>query len=303
MNERERIKRNSSRLSELYPPFAKVVFQVISDVEAAGYRPRIQEAYRSPKEQLEAYRSGNSRLRFGFHNVTNRDGRPEALAVDLYDDDRPLNPTTAYFLRLSALAWHYGLATGILWGLSEVQKRAITAAIQDRDWSRPVRVGWDAWHIEPKGLTASQARQGTRPKLTVAPTPFSEPAARPYSVVFPGGQIVNARMQRDQAWLPVRLWGGMTGLSIGWQGDGFPILIDGQPYFGEMQVVGNQTFSSVRDLAAFSGHELVVDVQAKEILVRERATSPVTLNASEQLTAGQAASPWIDGCYEQGAGI
>jgi hypothetical protein len=163
MNEERRKARNEQRLGELHPPFARRISQVIGDLEKAGYRPRIQEAYRSPEKQLEAYSSGHSKLKYGFHNVTADDGTPESLAVDLYDDDRPLNPTTAYLLQLSAAAWKRGLATGILWGLDGRQKQIVTAAIEARDWQRKVRVGWDPWHIEPSGITVAQAKAGQRP--------------------------------------------------------------------------------------------------------------------------------------------
>jgi len=48
MTESDRLKR-MRRLKELFPTVAERIGKVIEDLEAAGVRPRIQEAYRSPK--------------------------------------------------------------------------------------------------------------------------------------------------------------------------------------------------------------------------------------------------------------
>lgn len=87
MREDARLSRNSQRLTELHPEFAARVRSVIAVLEARGFRPRIQDAWRSPEKQLEAVANGNSKHKFGFHNLTSAAGKPEALAVDLLDDD------------------------------------------------------------------------------------------------------------------------------------------------------------------------------------------------------------------------
>ena len=71
---------------------------VIEALEGQNIRPRIQQAWRSPAEQLEAFNSGHSKLKFGYHNATGKNGEKEALAVDLLDDDAPLNPSVRYLL-------------------------------------------------------------------------------------------------------------------------------------------------------------------------------------------------------------
>jgi hypothetical protein len=91
MKEEARKKRNEDRVAELYPTFGKRIKAVINDLEKQGLRPRIQDAWRSPEKQLEAFNSGHSKLKYGFHNVTGKDGTKEALAVDLLDDDSPAN--------------------------------------------------------------------------------------------------------------------------------------------------------------------------------------------------------------------
>jgi HD-like signal output (HDOD) protein len=53
-------------------------------------------------------------------------------------------------------------ATGIRWGLPKALAAAIDA-IAAMDWKRAVKVGWDPTHVEPTGLTPSEARAGERP--------------------------------------------------------------------------------------------------------------------------------------------
>jgi hypothetical protein len=114
MKEADRQKRNKDRLAELHPTFRARVRKVIASLESSGLRPRIQDAWRSPEDQKKAFESGHSKLLFGFHNVTAKNGKPEALAVDLLDDDAPLSPSKRYLLQLAAAAQRAGLVTGPL---------------------------------------------------------------------------------------------------------------------------------------------------------------------------------------------
>ncbi len=163
MDETARQARNVQRLTELYPSFAARIASIISQLEAAGFRPRIQDAWRSPEQQLEAYRKGNSKLRFGFHNVTGAGGKPEALAVDLLDDDFPLNPRKEYLLRLAAAAAKVKCITGIAWGLPIALQSAVLTAVETRHWTAQVKVGWDPTHVEPADVTVQEAALGVRP--------------------------------------------------------------------------------------------------------------------------------------------
>src|SRR5688572_5039765 len=113
MNEAARKARNDDRLKELFPTFRARVKRVVDQLETGGLRPRIQDAWRSPADQLIAFNNGNSKLKFGFHNVTASNGSPEALAVDMLDDDSPLAPGKSYLLRLAAAAEKAGLVSGI----------------------------------------------------------------------------------------------------------------------------------------------------------------------------------------------
>ncbi|MDZ4800932.1 MAG: hypothetical protein SGI92_22465 [Bryobacteraceae bacterium] len=163
MTEEARLKRNADRLKELFPAFAKRLKLVMSDLEKAQLRPRIQDGYRSPADQLVAFNSGHSKLKFGFHNVTASDGTPESLAVDLLDDNKPLSPSTSYLLQLARAARRQGLETGILWGLPAILQQGVNDAIDAQDFQAAVKVGWDPTHIQPTGITVAQAKSGQRP--------------------------------------------------------------------------------------------------------------------------------------------
>lgn len=42
----------------------------ITEMENRGYRPRIQDGYRSLADQMIAFNTGHSKLKYGFHHVT-----------------------------------------------------------------------------------------------------------------------------------------------------------------------------------------------------------------------------------------
>ena len=159
----QRTKRNSERLAELFPASRKRISAVLIELESQDLRPRIQDAWRSPEDQLKAFNSGHSKLKYGFHNVTGANGEKEALAVDMLDDDHPAQEGAEYLLRLAAAAQRQSLVTGIGWGLPQKLRLAIAVAITQGDWKAPVKIGWDPAHIEPTGLTPMQAKAGQRP--------------------------------------------------------------------------------------------------------------------------------------------
>ncbi len=163
MNETQRRANNAEKLLELAPTMRPRIAAVIADLEGHGFRPRIQEAWRSPAKQLAAFRSKRSQRRFGFHNVTNKDGTPAALAVDLLDDDAPLAPSTKYILMLAASARSHRCQTGLAWGLPAQLSKGIDAAIAARNWTAKIKIGWDPCHLEPTDVSVAAARKGARP--------------------------------------------------------------------------------------------------------------------------------------------
>jgi len=165
MNEADRKQRNYIKVHELHPAMRPRMEAVIRELEQYGYRPRIQEAWRSPKDQLAAYNAGTSKIKYGFHNVTAPDDTKEALAADVWDDDRPFTAKTHFMLHLLAAAEKNGLTTGIRWSLSDNRINLIEDAIAHEDWKRPVWVGWDPLHVEVTGLTVQEAEAGKRPEM------------------------------------------------------------------------------------------------------------------------------------------
>ena len=163
MTEPARLARNTQRQGELFSTFAARLSAMIASLEAQGLRPRIQDAWRSPEDQRKAFESGHSKLLFGFHNVTGSAGQRESLAVDLLDDDHPLNPRRPYLLMVAAAAEQQKLVTGIRWGLPKAMRAAIDEAIAEQRWDAHVKIGWDPCHVEPTGITVAEARAGARP--------------------------------------------------------------------------------------------------------------------------------------------
>lgn len=162
MTEEARVVRNRQRMGELNPVFRHRLSTVIALMQRDGYRPRIQEAWRSPDVQLAAFHSGHSMLRFGFHNVTTADGRPDALAADVLDDDAPLEPRRTFVLALAKYARANGLDTGVDWGLPESIRAALNAAIaKSEPWEG--KIGWDPLHVQWDGITIQQVMAGLRP--------------------------------------------------------------------------------------------------------------------------------------------
>ena len=163
MTEADRKARNAEMLSQLYPTFRAKIVAVLADLESHHERPRIQCAWRSPADQRKAYESGHSTLLYGWHNVTGHNGKPEALAVDLLDDDNPNSEPRSFVLLLAASARAHGLQTGICYGLKQAQRDAVSKAIAAKDWQSPVKIGWDPCHVEPFGHVAHEAKLGWRP--------------------------------------------------------------------------------------------------------------------------------------------
>lgn len=163
MKESARLQRNADRIGECFPAVGTRLREVIETLEGQGFRPRIQDAWRSPADQEKAFIKGTSKLKFGFHNVTGPGGTKESLACDVLDDDSPLAPSTRYLLALALAARAKGLETGILWSLPAPLVAGVEAALAARNIDAPVKVGFDPTHVQPTGLKPSDAKRGVRP--------------------------------------------------------------------------------------------------------------------------------------------
>jgi LysM repeat protein len=140
----------------------------LTTLEKQGFRPRIQDAWRSPEDQLKAFNAGFSKLKFGFHNVTGVGARKESLACDVLDDDHPEAPPTRFLLALALAARAQGLTTGVLWGLPNELVTGVEAALAAKNIDARVSVGWDPTHTQVTGITPTQAKSGARPSGAAA---------------------------------------------------------------------------------------------------------------------------------------
>jgi hypothetical protein len=184
MNEAQRIANNQMKLQELYPSLRTRMETVLKEMEKAGYRPRLQTAWRSEADQLEAYRRGTTKVKFGFHNITGANGEKESLAADVWDDDRLEQVKVDFMLHLVAAAEAQGLTTGIRWDLADEDQKLIDLAVKHQIWDAKLRVGWDPLHVEPVGITIQEAKDGRRPDFSGPPPvdPGPTPIKRYYRV-------------------------------------------------------------------------------------------------------------------------
>jgi hypothetical protein len=167
MQEAARKARNQQRLTECFPTFAARVAAVIADMEAQGFRPRIQDAHRTIAQQIADFNAGHSTVKFGFHNVTGANGKPESLAVDMLDDDHPTgDPPRKYMITLASVGQKHGLHSGIFFFKHEPPpgtRQALQAAVDNLNFDPHIVIGFDPTHLEATGVTIAQAQAGQRP--------------------------------------------------------------------------------------------------------------------------------------------
>lgn len=166
MKESERIAVNAARLLLVDPTIRDQVAAVIATLEFYGCRPKVaREVWRDPAEQLEMFRRGVSRVRWGFHCAT-RDGQPASLAADIVDADLNWNASVRFWIVLGYAARAQGLGWGGRWGLPKPLLRALDAMLDRVKAGAPidprVKIGWDAAHIETARVTVAEARAGKR---------------------------------------------------------------------------------------------------------------------------------------------
>jgi hypothetical protein len=165
MNNADRQALNKKRLQLMHPKVAAKVAAVLLDLEGHNCQPIIDSGvWRKPSEQLAKFRAGLSRVKWSFHNATNKRGTPESLAADITDQRWGWNSPTWFWLMLASSAKAHGLESGIYWGLNQFQRDQITSAIFDEEFTRqPLTIGWDPAHVQIKGIPLLSAKLGARP--------------------------------------------------------------------------------------------------------------------------------------------
>jgi len=185
--ETQRKLNNASRLLKISPSIRGHVAAVITELEAAGYRPQIDsQVWRSIAQQAKLKAEGKSTVSYSFHNVSTSMGSPDALAADIVDVRWQWNAPRSYWLRLAGAAQRQGLTTGIYWGLTQAQRKAIATAIEREDWDAKVALGWDTAHVEVPDFSITRARNGERPQLGKPVLP------QPMRLFVNGKQVENA---------------------------------------------------------------------------------------------------------------
>lgn len=126
-----RQKRNRDQLALMHPQARASTVRVLLEIERRGYRPRLQETFRTPMQQLEKWSAGLSRIRTAGPHTCTVDGKPASLATHVLDDTDPITAGAAWWAMLAIVARQNGLQTGLCFGLEDsVHRQKIEAAIQ-----------------------------------------------------------------------------------------------------------------------------------------------------------------------------
>lgn len=126
-----RQKRNRDQLSLMHPEARARMTRLLLEIEWRGYRPRLQETYRTQAQQLEKWGAGLSRIRTAGPHTCTVDGKPASLATHVLDDTDPIAAGAVWWARLAIVARQNGLQTGLCFGLTDsVHRQKIEAAIQ-----------------------------------------------------------------------------------------------------------------------------------------------------------------------------
>jgi hypothetical protein len=176
MNREKRTSLNQERLALVDETIRPKVQAVLTLLEYRNYQPLIaSEVFRSPQKQLELFQRGVTKVRWGFHCATTRDGQAGSLAADIIDADKGWNMNNEFWLRLGKAAFDEGLHWGGFFGLTRNLERLLVVAFnfgdpveyfrQQRLPLEKVKKGWDPAHLEVKGLSIAEARAGVRLKF------------------------------------------------------------------------------------------------------------------------------------------
>ena len=149
-----KLKKDSTDWEYFDPDFAKKVQKIREELRSLGYKTRIVTAYRTPASQLEKFKQGKSKVKFGKHNMVRQQKKeivPAALAADIIWNNGKhggykLTPRNIkYYKLLGKLAKKEGLK----WGGNFSQSSPALAKYG---------IGWDPTHIETSTSLRSLAK-------------------------------------------------------------------------------------------------------------------------------------------------
>lgn len=166
MTDEERRQTNDERLLLVDESIRLQVRAVLASMEHYGHKPLIAaEVWRSPEKQMEMYRRGVSKVKWGFHCAT-RNGKPASLAADIVDAAKAWSASKAFWVTLGYCARAQGLGWGGEWGLTASLKKGLAAAMDTVPGGcaidASVKIGWDPAHVETRRVTVAEARAGKR---------------------------------------------------------------------------------------------------------------------------------------------
>lgn len=163
MIEQRRKQQNKDMLLKIDKSIRPAVAAVIADLEQQGQRPLIDKGvWRSPAEQLEKFKHGFSKVKWGYHCATTKDGKPDSLAADIVDANKLWNASREFWLRLGAAALKHKLGWGGYFGLPKAMKEALRAELQHKHFNSQAKLGWDTAHVETARVTIAEAKAGKR---------------------------------------------------------------------------------------------------------------------------------------------
>jgi hypothetical protein len=163
MNEERRKQQNNDMLLKIDKTIRPAVKAVLADLEKQGQRPLIDRGvWRSPAEQLEKFKHGFSKVKWGYHCATTKDGKPDSLAADIVDANKMWDASREFWLRLGASALKHDLGWGGYFGLPKAMKESLRAEVRHKNFNSPAKLGWDAAHVETSRVTIAEAKAGKR---------------------------------------------------------------------------------------------------------------------------------------------
>jgi hypothetical protein len=176
MNPEKRTTLNQERIILVDESIRAKVQAIITNLESQHLDPIIAaDVFRSPQKQLELFGRGVTKVKWGFHCATTKDGKPGSLAADIVHADKGWNVKPEFWLQLGKAAFDAGLHWGGFFGLSPNLTKILTIAFNYGDPVsyfkqqgvpiERVKLGWDPAHVEVKGLSIVDAKAGIRLKF------------------------------------------------------------------------------------------------------------------------------------------